>query len=79
MLRVRYTPMDYNYASLMTQFFGKASFDRLVNMCLGVKDSSRIERGLLNDDENQEGENVNVACFMIHMPYMNQYTNSLYM
>ena len=44
-VKIRYTPSAYNYSDILTKPLTEVMFQRMIEMCLGSKDSQIAERG----------------------------------
>jgi hypothetical protein len=44
-VKIRYTPSAYNYSDILTKPLTEVMFQRMIEMCLGSKDSQIVERG----------------------------------
>ena len=44
-VKIRYTPSVYNYSDILTKPLTEVMFQRMIEMCLGSKDSQIAERG----------------------------------
>ncbi len=44
-VKIRYTPSAFNYSDILTKPLTEVMFQRMIEMCLGSKDSQIVERG----------------------------------
>ncbi len=44
-VKIRYTPSVFNYSDILTKSLTEVMFQRMIEMCLGSKDSQIVERG----------------------------------
>ena len=44
-VKIRYTPSAHNYSDILTKPLTEVMFQRMIEMCLGSKDSQIVERG----------------------------------